>query len=463
MVVMFKKSVTGLVLLALSLMAVDVHADLASAGAAYQKHDFDSAFTQFKELAELGQPQAQYSLAVMYARGEGVGSSLTYAHAWAALAGTNGFEKGRELASQLEPQLTPTSLKISSDIEAQYSQTNLNTRLLPRMLQGREYSDREPVRPFKPFVPQYPSTARSRGIQGEAYVEFTVAPDGHPRLPRILYAVPAGFFESAVKYSVLHSVYLPARSGGTPIATSVSTFYNFVLSGVTISDYGDLEHRVANTKAKAEGGDPSAQMLYAMMLAGLPQLHQSYNQALPWFLKAAQAGAPYAQYQVGMGLLSGRGCECEATKGEIWLEKAAQADQPDAQVSLAEYLLKDRSNHEAMNGAVVWLERASSRGSGSAKLLLAALLAADPAPERQNPIRALKLCDELDSDYSHDPSFWEVRAAANATRGDYRAAQRAEGEAISRAKELSWDLSKLNERQSIYAANHPWVGNLLDF
>jgi TPR repeat protein len=63
---------------------------------------------------------------------------------------------------------------------------------------------------------------------------------------------------------------------------------------------------------KAEAGDPAAQMLYGMMLAGLPQLKQTYDKALPWFLKAAQAGAPYAQYQIGTGLLSGRGCQCDA-------------------------------------------------------------------------------------------------------------------------------------------------------
>ena len=67
-------------------------------------------------------------------------------------------------------------------------------------------------------------------------------------------------------------------------------------------------------------------MLYGMMIAGLPQLNRTYDQALPWFLKAAQAGAPYAQYQIGTGLLSGRGCQCDTGKGEIWLQKAAQAD-----------------------------------------------------------------------------------------------------------------------------------------
>jgi hypothetical protein len=54
-----------------SLGPYDAHADLYSAEVAYNKHDFEAAFQQFRELAELGQPQAQYNLAVMYAKGGG--------------------------------------------------------------------------------------------------------------------------------------------------------------------------------------------------------------------------------------------------------------------------------------------------------------------------------------------------------------------------------------------------------
>ena len=432
-------------------------------GIAYEKRDYKAAFEQFKELAELGQPQAQFNLAVLYTRGEGVQLSLTYGHAWASLAARNGDPKGAALAAELEPMLTPNSLKLSADIQAQYSQNALNARLLPRMFYTSDYQDRDPVRSFKPFIPPYPPGAQQRGVQGEVFVEFTVAPDGHPRVPRILYAVPAGFFESTVRESVLRSVYLPARVNGTPVSTSVNTFYNFVIASASIHDYGGLEQRVRDTKAKAESGDPSAQMLYGMMIAGLPQLHQTYAQALPWFLKAAQAGAPYAQYQVGTGLLRGRGCQCEPGKGEIWLEKAAQADQPDAQVSLAEYLMRDPSDGEAVAGAIVWLERAAKQGNSSAKLYLAAILAANPSVEVRNPGRALSLMDQLDRDFRHDPSVREIRAAANAARGDYKAAEEAQSEALAEAKGLGWDLAKLKERQSSYADRKSWTGNLLEF
>ena len=451
----------SLVAVAAFLSSTPARADLYSAAQAYEKGDFAAAFGQFKELAELGQPHAQFNLAAMYARGEGVAPSNTNAHAWASLAGQNGEARGKELADKLEPMLTPTSLQFSSELQAQYSQAKLNERLLPHVLLGKEYEDRDPPRLSKPYPPAYPSDAERKGIQGETYVEFTVAPDGHPRMPRILYSLP--YFEECVRESIMRSTFLPARINGEPVSASMSMLYHFVNSSVTIRDYGNLETRVNETKHKAEAGDPSAQMLYGMMLAGLPQLKQTYDKAVPWFLKAAQAGAPYAQYQIGAGLLHGRGCQCDNIKGEIWLEKAAQADQSDAQVSLAEYLLQGKPSTEALQGAVVWLERAVKQNNITAKLLLASILAANPFADMRDPARALALTEGIQRTYREDPSYWEIRAAAFAARVDYNAAVKAQSQALNEATRLGWDLAPLRQRASLYASHQPFRGDLLSF
>jgi TonB family protein len=453
----------ALIAVASFLSSTPARADLYSAMQAYEKGDFAAAFGQFKELAELGQPRAQFSLAVMYARGEGVAVSNTNAHAWASLTAQNGEARGKELADKLEPMLTPNSLQFSAELQAQYGQAKLNERLLPHVLHGKEYVDRDPPRSLKPYVPSYPLDAQRKGIQGETYVEFTVAPDGHPRMPRILYSLPSGYFEEFVRDSVMRSTYLPARINGDPISASTSMLYNFVVKSVTIRDYGTLEARVSATRLKAEAGDSSAQMLYGMMLAGLPQLNQTYDKALPWFLKAAQAGAPYAQYQIGTGLLNGRGCQCDNIKGEIWLEKAAQADQADAQVSLAEYLLKGKPSTEALQGAVIWLERAVKQNNVSATLLLSSILAANPFADIRDPARALVLTEGIQHTYKEDPSYWEIRAAAFASSDNYAAAIKAQSRALSEATRLGWDLAPLQQRASLYASRQPWRGDLLNF
>ncbi len=49
-------------------MAVPARADLYSASKAYRKGHYAAAFKEFRTLAELGQPAAQYDLAVSRAR-----------------------------------------------------------------------------------------------------------------------------------------------------------------------------------------------------------------------------------------------------------------------------------------------------------------------------------------------------------------------------------------------------------
>jgi predicted Zn-dependent protease len=63
--------------------------------------------------------------------------------------------------------------------------------------------------------------------------------------------------------------------------------------------------------------------------------------------------------------------------------------------------------------------------------------------------RALALADNIERDYKNDPSIWEIRAAANASRGDYRAAVKAEAKALSEAGGLGWDLAPLECRRRI--------------
>lgn len=252
---------------ALLLGALPAQADLYSAKAAYQKGDFPSAFEQFKELAELGQPEAQLDVALMYERGEGVALSNTFAHAWAALASANGEERAQAVRDQLEARLTPTSLQVSADLQAKFSQKALDARLMPRILNGKQFDNRDPAHLLKTAFPDYPLDANRRGIQGDVYVEFVVAPDGRARTPRILYSLPKDVFDEAVIGSVMHSSFLPGRINGQPVATPMSIFYRFKAQ-YAASEYAGLERRVADTLRKANNGDPAAQMLYGMMIAG---------------------------------------------------------------------------------------------------------------------------------------------------------------------------------------------------
>jgi uncharacterized protein len=147
-------------------------ADLVSASTAYHKGEYAEAFLDFRELAELGQPTAQFNLAVMYAKGQGVRQSEIYAYAWASLAAENGLEKAKTLADALRPTLAPGSEKIAADIQAQFGSAVLDARLNPTIIESAAQEDRTRCRLVHAYVPPYPGDAQSRGIQGQVYVEF---------------------------------------------------------------------------------------------------------------------------------------------------------------------------------------------------------------------------------------------------------------------------------------------------
>jgi TPR repeat protein len=441
------------------LFCAPVCADLFSAQTAYQKGDFDKALHEFRELAQIGQPIAQLDLAIMYARGEGARQSDIYAYAWASVAAANGLEKAKALADRLRPNLAPGSEKIAADIQAQFGNARLDAHLNPRIVEDAEREDRSRCRPLKAYLPEYPPDAARLGIQGKVYTEFSLMPDGRSRNPRIIYAVPEGEFEAAVRESLLHSDFAKGSPGDPPVQCTL--FYNFEMRAASVQ-YPRLDVFVSQTRSKAEAGDPSAQMLYGMLLVGLPQLHESRSHALPWFLKAAQAGVPSAQYQVGFSLLKGWGCNCETDKGLDWLRRAAQQGQADAEVTLAMYALKGHPDDERAKQARLWLEQAAASGSHDGKLYLSALLATAPPDGGGDPERALQLLEQVSRDVKGDPIAFEIRAAAQASGGDFAAALRSENKAIEVAQHLKWDLTPLNERLAKYTARQPWREPLLD-
>jgi TPR repeat protein len=257
----------------------------------------------------------------------------------------------------------------------------------------------------------------------------------------------------------LRSEFATAPAGEPP--TPCTLFFQFVMrhSGY----YPRLDEFVSQTLKHAEGGDPRAQMLYGMLLVGLPQLHKPRSEALPWFLKSAQAGTPVAQFQVGYSLLKGWGCDCDVNKGLDWLRRAAQEGEPAAEVTLAMYALRGNPDEERLRQAKLWLEQAAASGSRDGKLYLAALLAASTGEQARDPKRALTLVNEVFRGVDDEPTAYEIRAAAQASGGEFKEAIQSEKKALSLAQRLKWDVAPMNDRMGHYTVSQPWFGTLLEF
>ncbi|HEV7608284.1 MAG TPA: TonB family protein [Steroidobacteraceae bacterium] len=440
-------------------------ADLYAAGKAYDEKDFAVAFQLYRELAELGQVYAQQSLAVMYVNAEGVPRDNIAGYAWATIAKENGAsgEAVQAIIDQLEPHMNEKARQKVAEIKAQFGGAALDNKLLPRIFEGANYTDRTPCRLSKQASTLYPRDALDRGIQGNVYMEFTVMPDGHARNPRVVYSVPTGMFEEAARRTIMHSEFSPSTQKGVPVPCTTGTMVMFVIDGVEKSDYTNLNAFVKKSQKQAEAGDPRAQMLYGLLISGLPQIKKPRSDAMPYFVKAAQSGVPTAQFLVGYSSMLGWGCECDEPKAMFWLHRAAAADQSDAQVMIANYILRGEPGPEEIGKALTWLERAASHGSRDGKFYLAALLAAGVDAGRRDPERALKVLKDVMRDMDDDPTAFEIRAAAYAMLGNFTEAQKDERKALRMAQGLGWETASQQTRLANYVASKPWTGDLFAF
>lgn len=436
-------------------------ADLYTAQDAYNKGDYQQAFEAYRNLAELGQPTAQFDLAVMYARGLGGEQNELKAYAWASIAADNGDSNGRALAAKLRPDLAPDFEKSVEALRAQFGPKALDERLLPKIQssEAAEALERESCRSVHPSTPEFPPAAWEKGVQGVVYAEYTVVPDGNARNMRIVYAQPQGVFDAAVRDALLHSRFPVPGNDSKPIHCTM--YYDFVKAAAFASAHPTLSGFVQRTHVEALTGRPSSQLLYGLLLSGLPELRRPRSEALYWFLKAAQAGSSIAQYQVGYSLLTGWGCERDENKGLEWMHHAADQDQPNAQVALAEHLLRGTPDDEKVKQAKTWLERAAATGSRDGKVHLAALLAASPDASVRDPSRARALSEEAFANLEDDPTGFEIRAAAEANAGNFGPAADTQQKAIERASHLGWNLAPLKERLARYQSQQSWDGDLL--
>src|SRR6202008_948586 len=103
------------------------------------------------------------------------------------------------------------------------------------------------------------------GIEGSAYVEFTVMPDGRARNPRIVYSVPVDVFDSAARKVALYTEFSPASTKGVPEPCTMAMMVRYVINGTGPDGYPKLMQMVEETKTRADAGDARSQMLYGLL------------------------------------------------------------------------------------------------------------------------------------------------------------------------------------------------------
>ena len=445
-------------------------ADIYAAEKAYAKQDFAQAFALYRELAELGHPLSQESLAVMYVNGEGVKRDNVLGYGWAVIANENGrSDIAQNIISQIEPHLTDAARKRVAELKAQFGKAALQESLLPVLPDPSikvEYKpDPDNCTFSRPANPDdyYPTAGIQQGMSGNVELEYTVMPDGRAHYPRAVIGVPPGAFDQPAKNVIFNSYFKPKKVNGVAVPCRMRVRVKFTIKGGTAGSQNPaLAKAMAEAREKAMAGDPQSQLTYALLLQGLGSLAETPQESsIFWNLKAAQAGLPTAQFMVGSFLMNTTYASQDERKALIWLTKAANAGQADAQVDLANYLLRKTDDPAGRARAFDLLDKAASTENLEAKYRLAALLASDPDESRRNPKRALELLEKVMLGKEIDPTTFEVRAAANAMLGEFKSAQTDQQRAIRLADKYGWDMAPLKARHALYEKGATWTGDLL--
>jgi TPR repeat protein len=305
----------------------------------------------------------------------------------------------------------------------------------------------------------YSLEADSRGVAGSVLLDAKIWSDGRTHDPRAEYSIPKRVFESAGLAVAFATGFSPAVENGTAVSCTMRFKVKFGVFSAYQTDA--LEENVDEIRAGAERGDARSQLLYALFLENRFGLKPSGEDALSWFVKAAQAGLPIAQFKVGYYALNVPADKDDA-KAAFWLEKAAGAGVLDAQLALSNYYLRDMSNSVDVGKAVALMETVSGR-SLDARFHLAAIRATSPDVSIRDPKRALALAESGFSSYEMSPIAFEIRAAIHAALNDFAGAQKDQARAVNMAKKLRWNTAPQQARLEVYKANKAWTGDLFAF
>ncbi len=443
----------GLGLLALSPLS---HADFSSAMVDYEAKKFPAAMEEFKRLASLGHKDSQFNLGVMHFRGEGLEINPVEAYAWLALSASDGDANRAHMrdvvAKRLDAKQKEQAFKRADELLVQMSDNALKAKLMPVLLSDVDCKFN--LKPKKMVTPQYPTAMQQQGLSGSVDVDYTVDKLGFVRDYSVIATTNAGFtqesFEALKKWR-----YEPTYISGQPVEVVVKQIrMNYRMNGV-IWDKKKIKEYIDSLRAKAETGTTSDMYSFAYVTSLISELRVQRKESNEWFLKAAQAGLPRAQYEIGKSLFRGEGCEVDTQKAIEWLTLAAQDNSPDAQYFLGVSLLGSDQFQQNKKQAIEWLNHAVAGKNPKAAMRLSWILSTDDDDAYRDAKKSLALVTEVYENYPDKFRANENLAAAQAANGMFDEAIKSQKLAIKLAKKIDYPLDALNNRLMIYQQNQP--------
>ena len=282
---------------------------MEEARAAYARGDHATALRGFRVHAEQGDAEAQFSLGLMYDKGEGVPQDYAEAARWYRRAAEQG------------------------DAVAQF-----NLGLMYDKGEGVSQNYTEALRWY-----------RRAAEQGHASAQLNLG---------LMYdegeGIPQDYAEAARWYR------RAAEQGDAVAQFNLGLMYDKG-EGVP-QDYAEAARWY---RRAAEQGDAVAQFNLGLMYANGEGVPQSYAEALRWYRRAAEQGRASAQFNLGLIYDKGEGIPQDYAEAARWYRRAAEQGHPGAQNNLGVMYAKGEGVPEDFVQAHKWYNLAASRASSS--------------------------------------------------------------------------------------------------
>jgi TPR repeat protein len=346
--------------------------------------------------ARIGDPAAQYDVALMYANGVGVGKNVAQAFAWTKASA----EKGHTVAQYLLGSAYSSGLGTSKDVHKallwfvkSYEHGNEKAALKLAKVLGVEQlalafqflveSAEKGVAEAQLAVAE--SYANAVGVEQDGRLALDwyrrAAEQGLPGAQFALGQALERGMGTAEDLVVATQWYREAAAHGHPGAQLSLDRLDAIGSGrlkqSTKRRVGSRERRTTDTrwiKYAAHGRAEDFYHLGVMFELGV-SVEKSARQARVWFKKAADAGHADAQFALARSF--------ESSDSELpvaWYQKAAAQGHADAQAALAERYQRGFGVAQDGMAAVNWYARAAAQGHATAKFGLATLLQTEKDP-----------------------------------------------------------------------------------
>ena len=351
------------------------------------------AFTRRLKDARIGDPAAQYEVALMYATGVGVGKNVSQAFAWTKAAA----EKGHTAAQYLLGSAYAGGLGTPKDAQ----------KALLWFLKAYDHgNEKASLKLARVLAVGQPALAFQFAIEsaekGLADAQLAVADcyagaigvehDNQLALAWYQRAAEQGVAAAQFALALAHERgsdvaadldlarqwYRDAAAQGHPGAQLALARLDVLADGRVNrgakNRAGNRERRSSDARwtQYAAHGRPDDLFHLGMMFELGIGVEKSVKQARAWYKKAAELGQADAQFALARGFESS-----EHGQAAQWYRKAAAQGHADAQCALAALQLQGQGTPHDPVSALTWYAMAAEQGHASAQLALAQLLKKD--------------------------------------------------------------------------------------